>query len=105
MSKEKLFDYVVRRNFQIAKKKTGYSFFGLFSALNEEGALNVARRFISQEFRYDFQDGLKELKRHGLLHLSVEQVIIAFGRRGYIFSEADITAASERLRLARVLFH
>lgn len=105
MSKEKLFDYVVRRNFQIAKSKTGYSFFGLFSALNDDGALNVARRFISEEFRYDFQDGLRELKRHGLLHLSVEQAIVAFGRRGFIFSDADIAAASERLRLARVLLH
>ena len=103
MSKEKLFDYVVRRNFLIAKEKTGYSFFGLFSALKEEGALAAARRYISPKFRHEFQEGLRELKRHGLLHLSVECTIIAFGRKGYLFSEAEVAAAMERLRLINLL--
>lgn len=105
MTKEQLFDCVVRERIDMAIEKTGYSFFGLLKALDEEkgGAVAVARRFISPEGRQTFQDGLRELKVANLLHLSVEQTIIDFHEKGYLFTAAEAQVARDRLRLVQLL--
>ena len=105
MTKEELFDRVVRERIAIAIGKTGHTFFGLLKALDEKDAVSVARRFISPEYRQTFQDGLRELRRAGLLHLSVEQTIIDFHGRGFIFTAAEAQTARDRLRLVELLLH
>ena len=103
MTKEYLFDRVVRERIAIAIAKTGHRFYGLLKALDEDGAVKTARRSIGPAYRQTFQDGLRELRRAGLLKLSVEQTIIDFHDRGYIFTAAEAKAARERLRLVQLL--
>lgn len=107
MTKEQLFDRVVRDRIGMAIEKTGYSFLGLLKALDEEkgGAVAVARRFISPDWRQTFQDGLRELKAANLLQLSVEQTIIDFHEKGYLFTAAEAELARERLRLVQLLMN
>ena len=69
--------------------------------MRKEGAIGLARRYIRPG--QELQDGLKILARAGLLRLSVEQTIIDFHARGYIFSAAEAEAARERLRLVELL--
>lgn len=105
MTKEQLFERVVRDRIDVAIKETGYSFSGLLRALDEEkgGAVAVARRFISPAWRQTFQDGLRELCAANLLRLSVEQTIIDFHERGYVFTASEAELARERLQLVQMV--
>ena len=103
MTKEQLFESVVRDRIATAKDATGHSFYLLIEALDRDGAVGVARRFINPKHFQTFQDGLRELKRARLLRLSVEQTIIDFHGRGYIFSDDEADAARSRLKLIQLL--
>jgi hypothetical protein len=103
MTKEKLFEKVVLERIGQAKKLTGYSFFGLLKAIETDGAVATARRLIGPQNNETFQDGMKELNARDLLKLSVEQAVIDFAEKGYIFDDDDASAATERLRLVRLL--
>lgn len=85
----------------MAQAETGHSFYYLLEGLNEVGAVALARRYI--EPGRELHEGLKILAQAGLLRLSVEQTIIDFSSKGYIFSAAEADAARERLRLVRLL--
>ena len=105
MTKEQLFERVVRDRIALAKTATGHSFYYLLDGLEKEGAVALARRYIDPRNSQDLQEGLKILKRTGLLRLSVEQTIIDFHEKGYIFSAAEAEAARERLRIVELLVH
>ena len=47
--------------------------------------------------------GMRELKKAGLLHLSVERVVIDFGVKGEIFTAEEVKAANERLVMAELV--
>jgi hypothetical protein len=83
--------------------KTGYSFFGLLTAIKEEGAVATARRLIGPNKNETFQNGMLQLMEANLLHLSVEQAVIDFGKRGQIFSLGEVAAARDRLVLVELL--
>lgn len=103
MTRDKLFERVVRERIAAAKQATGHSFYRLLEALDKEGAVNAARRFIDPRHSETFQDGLRRLKRAGLLRLSVEQTIIDFNGRGFIFTDAEAQAARDRLEIVKLL--
>ncbi|MDO8979267.1 MAG: hypothetical protein Q7V17_08560 [Afipia sp.] len=105
MTKEQLFERVVRDRIAMATAATGHSFYYLLDGLEKKGAVALARRYIDPRNAQDFQEGLKVLKHAGLLRLSVEQTIINFHDRGYIFSAAEADAARERLRTVELLVH
>lgn len=101
MTKGQLFERVVRDRMAMAKAATGHSFHYVIDGLEKEGPVGLARRYIAPG--QELQDGLKVLGRAGLLRLSVEQTIIDFHNRGYIFSADEADAARERLRLVELL--
>jgi hypothetical protein len=103
MTDEEKFQEVLLKRIVEAIDKTGYSFFGLLTAIKEDGAVRTARRLIGPNNNETFQDGMLQLKAAGLLHLSVEQAVIEFGERGEIFSPAEVEAAQERLQLLAIL--
>jgi hypothetical protein len=103
MTDEERFHEVLLKRIVQAMDKTGYSFFGLLTAIKEDGAVETARRLIGPNNNETFQDGMLELKAAGLLQLSVEQAVIEFGKRGEIFSPAEVEAAKERLQLVTIL--
>lgn len=105
MTKEQLFESVIRDRIATAKDATGHSFYLLIEAIDRDGAVAVARRFIDPRHFQTFQDGLRELKRAGLLRLSVEQTIIDFHGKGYIFSDDEAEAARGRLNIIKLLVH
>lgn len=93
----------VIRRIDEATRLTGHSFYGLRTAISEDGAIATARRLIDPEGDERFQFGMRELKKAGLLHLSVERVVIDFGETGRIFKRADVNAAKERLAMAELV--
>ena len=103
MTDEQKFHDVLLKRIVEAIDKTGYSFFGLLTAIKDDGAVETARRLIGPHNNETFQDGMLQLKAAGLLHLSVEQAVIEFGERGEIFSPAEVDAAKERLELVTIL--
>ena len=102
INEEKFYEVLLKRIVE-AVDKTEYSFFGLLTAIKEDGAVETARRLIGPNNNETFQDGMLELKSAGLLHLSVEQAVIEFGERGEIFSSAEVEAARVRLQLVAIL--
>lgn len=103
MTKEQMFERVLRNRIDMAREATGHSFFYLLEGIENEGAVKLARRYIASKNVDHFQDGLKILKRFGLLRLSVEQTIIDFNSRGYIFSDEEAQAARDRLQIVELL--
>lgn len=101
MTKEQLFERVVRDRMAMAKAATGHSFYYLLSGVDDIGAVVLARRYIAPG--RELHEGLKILKQFGLLRLSVEQTIIDFHNKGYIFSADEADAARDRLRLVELL--
>lgn len=86
-----------------AMRLTGHSFYGLRTAVREDGAIATTRRLIDPEGDAKFQFGIRELKKAGLLHLSVEKVVIDFGVKGEIFTAEEVKAANERLAMAELV--
>src|SRR4051794_39056775 len=103
MSDELQFCKYVLNRIDEASSLTGLSFYGLRTAINDDGAIATARRLIDPEGDTRFQFGMRELKKAGLLRLSVEQAIIDFGERGEIFDQAEVAAAKERLAMAELV--
>jgi hypothetical protein len=99
---EKIREEILRRTAE-ATKITGHSFYGLRTAIQDDGAIATARRLIDPEGDMKFQYGMRELKNAGLLHLSVEQVIIDFGERGEVFTADEVRFAKERLAMAELV--
>jgi hypothetical protein len=99
---DKAREEILRRTAE-AMRLTGHSFYGLRTAVREDGAIATARRLIDPEGDTKFQFGIRELKKAGLLHLSVEQVVIDYGERGEIFTVAEVRAAKERLAMAELV--
>lgn len=64
--------------------------------------MTAARRLILNSIG-EFQQGMVELHKAGLLHLSVEQAVIEFGERGEIFSSEEVETARERLLTIELL--
>lgn len=93
----------VLRRIDEATRLTGHSFYGLRKAILEDGAIATARRLIDPEGDEKFQFGMRELKKAGLLRLSVEQVVIDLGEAGRIFTRADVKAAKVRLEMAELV--
>jgi hypothetical protein len=86
-----------------AQKLTGHTFYGLRTAIREDGAIATARRLIDSQGDTKFQFGMRELKKEGLLRLSVEQAIIDFDERGEVFNADEVRAAKERLAIAELV--
>ena len=103
MTEEEQFCEYVLHKIDEATRLTGHSFYGLRTAIHEDGAIATARRLIDSRGDTRFQFGIRELTRARLLHLSVEQAIIDFGRRGEIFSVGEVDAAKERLAMAELV--
>ena len=103
MTKEELFEKVLRERIQEAKALIGYSFHLLLKAIDEDGAVPTARRLIGPSNSDTFSQGLKELHAHGLLRYSVEQTVIDFVDKGYVFDASDKKAAEDKLRAVRLL--
>jgi hypothetical protein len=103
MTDEDKFREDVLRRIDEAIRLTGHSFYGLRTAIREDGAIATARRLIDPQGDSKFQFGMRELKKAGLLHLSVEQVVIDFGERGEIFTFEEVRAAKERLAMAELV--
>lgn len=99
---DKVREEILRRTAE-AELLTGYSFYGLRKAIRDDGAIMTARRLIDPKGDTKFQMGMRELKRAGLLQLSVEQIIVYFGERGEIFSVDEVEAAKERLAMAELV--
>lgn len=93
----------ILRRIDEATRITGHSFYGLRQAISEDGAIATTRRLIDPKGDAKFQFGMRELKAAGLLHLTVEQVVIDFGEAGLIFTSAEIMAAKERLAMAELV--
>ena len=99
---DKFCKYVLSR-IDEASVLTGHSFYGLRTAIHEDGAIATARRLIDPQGDTRFQFGMRELKKAGLLRLSVEQAMITFGERGEIFTAEEVRAAKERLAMAELV--
>jgi hypothetical protein len=102
MTEEEFHEELLRRIVE-AIDKTGHTFFGLLTSINEDGAVPTARRLIGPQNSEPFQDGMRQLKDAGLLHLSVEQAVIDFGERSKIFTLEEVAAAKDRLQLVVIL--
>jgi hypothetical protein len=103
MTEEDEFRDELLRRIVEAIDKTGHTFFGLLTAIKEEGAVETARRLIGPNNNETFQDGMRQLKDADLLHLTVEQAVIDFGEQGKIFTSEEIAAAKERLQLVLIV--
>lgn len=99
---DKLREEILRRTTE-AQLLTGHSFYGLRKAIRDDGAIATARRLIDPKGDTRFQLGMRELKKAGMLRLSVEQIIIDFFQRGEIFSVDEVEAAKERLAMAELV--
>src|SRR5258705_13853295 len=90
MTDEEKFRKHVLHRIDEAARRTGHSFYGLQTAIREDGAIATARRLIEPRGDTKFQFGMRELKKASLLRLSVEQAIIDFGERSEVFSVDEV---------------
>lgn len=103
MTDEDKFREAILRRIDEATRLTRHSFYGLRTAIREDGAIATARRLIDPQGDTKFQFGMRELKKAGLFRLSVEQAVITFGERGEIFIAKEVRAAKERLEMAELV--
>lgn len=103
MSQEEKFRADIIGRIDAAAQLIGHSFYGLRTAIKDDGAIETARRLIGPQGEARFQYGMRELKKAGLLRLSVEQALIEFGERDEIFTADEVDAARERLEIAEII--
>lgn len=94
------FERFVLQNIELAENLlAGYRFIGLRTLISEHGAVETAKRLLDPGRVGNPYDGFNMLAKWELLHLSLEQAVVAWKTRG-LFHASLIAAAEVRLSIA-----
>lgn len=97
MTEQDFEDHIIA-NLDEAERLLGYCFTGLRGLIDRYGAVNVAKGLVSIDNAFRMHDGLQNLSKNDLEHLSVEQAMIDFANAPF-FESVDIAAAKAKLYL------